>query len=174
MSPPDAAVDVDGPPPPGAHSELPSTGDRVYAGIPLDLTGPADAEAALLAARTLLHEDGPLAEVGRHAGCHFRGGSVVSSDGCAVVTCSWLTGNPGRREVLRTAFGQHSGHVRPDVIAAVAGTLPRGQRAPTSALAETVDDWLSGYGMDPTAVTTPPPEEVDHIMRAGWLRTVLV
>jgi hypothetical protein len=41
-------------------------------------------------------------------------------------------------------------------------------------LATAIDGWQSGFGISATDVGTPSVDEIDHIMWAGWERSVLV
>jgi hypothetical protein len=151
--------------------------NRVYAGIPLPTTTPDDAETTLIAARVLLDRDGPLAQVGALAGCRFRGGSVLPGTGHVVVTASWLTADTGSGTTLDTALRQHDGAAHPDVITARTATLPTERRTTTTtqpALATAIDDWQSGHGLDPTATGVPAVDRVDHALRTGWHKVVLV
>ncbi|GAB3067583.1 insulinase family protein [Micromonospora schwarzwaldensis] len=158
----------------GSRAGLTAQDGRVYAGIPLPAT---DAETAWLAARVMVHERGPLAEVGRIAGARFRGGSVIPTATGAVVAVSWLTDDARQREAIGFAMSQHDGCVGDGLIAAQAEALPpmRAAAATTSAtLAAAVDGWQSGYGIDPTATEPPGNKPVSQTMHAGWKRAVLV
>jgi hypothetical protein len=151
---------------------LTAPGNRVYAGIPLPTTTPDDAETALVAARTLLGHNGPLAEIGARAGGRFRGGSVVPGTG--VVAASWLADDTGG---LEAALRDHDGQAHPDVITAATAPLPAERRLATTTqptLATTIDDWQSGHGLDPTATGLPDVDRVNHTLRAGWLGAVFV
>ncbi|WP_019061283.1 hypothetical protein [Streptomyces prunicolor] len=161
----------------GSGEGVPGADSRVYISIPLRLSTPENAEAVQLAAQVLLHGRGPLAAVGDRVGVRFRGGSVVPTAGCAVVTGSWLMENHRQREAIGAAVSQRMGKNSPTLIAAQVATVPERRRAvaTTSAtLAAAIDDWQSGYGISPTAAGTPGVDEIDQIMWAGWERSVLV
>lgn len=161
----------------GSRGGVPGADSRVYIGIPLYLSTPENAEAVQLAAQVLLHGRGPLADVGERVGVRFRGGSVVPTAGCVVVTGSWIIENARQREAIGVAVSQLSRQVSPALITAQATLVPERRRAvaATSAtLATAIDDWQSGYGISPTDIGMPSADEIDHIMWAGWERSVLV
>jgi hypothetical protein len=94
-----------------------------------------------------------------------------------VVTGSWIIENARQREAIGVAVSQLSGQVSPALITAQATLVPERRRAvaATSAtLATAIDGWQSGFGISATDVGTPSVDEIDHIMWAGWERSVLV
>lgn len=165
------------PPTPGSVV-LPATPEnRVYVGIPLPTATPDNAETTMVAARTLLARNGPLAEIGARAGCRFRGGSMLPGTGHAVVAASWLAEDAGSQTTLDAALRQHDGEAHPEVIAARTASLHKERQATAATqpvLAATIDDWQSGYGLDPTATHLPAVDRVNHALRTGWHQAVLV
>lgn len=109
------------PPANGSRAGLSTQEGRVFVGIPLPAT---DAETAWLAARVMVHERGPLAEVGYTAGARFRGGSVIPTATGAVVAASWLTEDARQQEALGLAISHHVGCAGADLIATQAEALP--------------------------------------------------
>ncbi|MCL6290264.1 insulinase family protein [Streptomyces fimicarius] len=161
----------------GSRGSVPGADRRVYIGIPLPLSTAEKAESLQLAAEAVLHGRGPLAEVGDRVGARFRGGSVVPTAGCVVVTGSWLLENSRQREAIGIAVRQLEGRVPPAVLGALADAVPERRRALAATsvtLAEAVDAWRCGYGISPTGATGPDVDEVQHIVGTGWERSVLV
>lgn len=174
---PDPTTNAPADEPATPRSDLSGSDSRVYVGIPLHPGTPGNAEAAQLAAQILLHERGPLAEVGKRVGARFRGGSVVPGAGRVVVTGSWLVEDARQREAIGIAMSQHSGQAAPALIATQAAALPERRSAAVTnpaTLAATVDAWQSGYGIDPTATSTPCADMIDRCVRTGWNQAVLV
>jgi hypothetical protein len=161
----------------GSRGGVPRAESRVYIGIPLYLGTPENAEAVQLAAQILLHGRGPLAEAGHRAGVRFRGASVIPTAGCVVVTGSWIIENSRQREAIGVAVSQQTGQTPLALITEQAAAVSERRRAvaATSAtLATAINDWQSGCGINPTIANTPSADEINHILRAGWERAVLV
>jgi predicted Zn-dependent peptidase len=170
----DSAANSDPKPAAGGQIGLTAPEGRVFVGIPLP---PSDSETAYLAAQVMLRELGPLADVGHTAGARFRGGSVIPTNSGTVVVASWLTTDARQREAIGLAVSQSSGCAGPELIATEASALPRlraAAAANTASLATAVDDWQSGYGVDPTSAGAPGSESINDLLHAGWRRAVLV
>ncbi|MFF1791169.1 insulinase family protein [Kitasatospora sp. NPDC058243] len=162
---------------PGPSGDVPGADSRVFVGVPLRLGAPDDAETVQLVARLLSHGAGPLAEVGNRVGARFRGGSVVPTAGCLVVTGSWIAEDSRRREAIGVAMSQYRGRISQSLLTAQAAAVLTERRAAatTSAtLATAIDGWQAGSGVNPIADVVPGMDDVKRVIRAGWERSVLV
>ncbi|HEX8346800.1 MAG TPA: hypothetical protein VF657_18975 [Actinoplanes sp.] len=67
---------------------------------------------------------------------------------------------------MRLAAGIVAAAALPERRSAAAATL--------ATLAAAIDAWQSGYGIDPTATSTPRADRADRLVRTGWKQAVLV